>query len=250
MRRRRRPEPEDGTGPIAYGPADRRADARHGRRDGRRRIPSLTTVADLAEAEARLSTPYQEELGHTGTYRLSELYQDFLLRTSDLRDQVARLRAALTTDLELIERGREALSEARAEVTESELLPRNPQELPLAGTPELAGRRESMRRQRIATAEEELTRRRSAADGRREAITAALARIDHEFALAQARARRLADYYVLRIASYWDAVVQTHPDGRNLSSALPPVSLTTPAWVDGTCRDGVVTLSSAEEVVP
>ncbi|GIE35192.1 hypothetical protein Ait01nite_082370 [Actinoplanes italicus] len=237
-----------GTELIAYRPEDRRADTRHGQRDGRKRIPSFTTLAEQAEAAARISTPYQDELTHTGAYEISEQYGLFVDRANGLRDQVARLRAALVTDLESIERGREALTAAEAPLTEDELQPRSPHELPIAGTPALHGRRATMREQRIAAARQELDRRRSAADERRQAISAANARIDQEFAQTQARARRLADYYVLRIAAYWDAVVQTHPDGRSLSSLLPAVSLRLPPWVDGTCQDGVITVPEPMEV--
>ncbi|MDY7083621.1 MAG: hypothetical protein SYR96_00805 [Actinomycetota bacterium] len=236
--------------PIPYAAGDRRTDVRRGRRDGRKRIPSFTTLTEHVEAAARVSTPYQEELSHAGMYRVNEQHRLFLNRITEIRDEIARLRGALETDLDLVERARTALAESQAELTESELQPRNYQELPLAGTPVLLGRRAAMREHRIAAARTELARREASVDSRRQAITTATARIDHEFTLAQARARRLADYYVLRIASYWDAVVQTHPEGRNLSTALPIVSLTLPPWVDATCQDGVITLPAPAGVPP
>ncbi|MCU7728860.1 hypothetical protein ODJ79_34545 [Actinoplanes sp. KI2] len=233
--------------PIPYATRDRKTDTRRGRRDGRKRIPPFTTLTEQLEAEARISTPYQDELSHAGRYRINEQHRLFLDRITEIRDEIARLRGALDTDLELIEQARADLAAKQAELTESELQPRNYQELPLAGTPVLHGRRAAMREQRIAAARAELARCEAAARGRRQAITTATARIDQEFALAQARARRLADYYVLRIASYWDAVVQTHPEGRNLSTALPVVSLALPRWVDATCQDGVITLPAPTE---
>jgi len=248
--RRRTSTAENSPEPIPYLSGDRKTDTRRGRRDGRKRIPSFTTLTELLEVAARVSTPYQEELSHAGRYRINEQHRHFLTRTTEVRDQIARMRGALATDLELIERARADLAEAQAELTEAELLPRNPQEIPIAGTPALHGRRAARREQRIAAAREELVLRQAAADGRRQAIGTANAGIDHQFALAQARARRLADYYVLRIASYWDAVVQTHPEGRNLSSALPIVSLMLPRWVDATCQDGIVTLAPPAEPMP
>ncbi|RSM64706.1 hypothetical protein DMB66_18845 [Actinoplanes sp. ATCC 53533] len=250
MRWRRQPTAANAPEPIPYAPRDRKTDTRRGRRDGRKRIPSFTTLTEQLEAQARVSTPYQEELSHAGMYRINEQHRRFLTRITETRDEIARLRGALDTDLEMIERARTALTEKQAELTESELQPRNYQELPLTGTPVLHGRRAAMRDQRIAAARAELARCEAAADGRRQAITTATARIDHEFALVQAGARRLADYYVLRIASYWDAVVQTHPDGRNLSTALPIVSLTLPSWVDATCQDGVITLPAPAGMPP
>jgi hypothetical protein len=236
--------------PIPYAPHDRKTDARRGRRDGRKRIPPLTRLTEQIEGAARVSTPYQDELSHAGTYRVNEQHRLFLTRTIGIRDEIAQLRGALETDLEMIERARVTLTEKQAELTEAELQPRNYQELPLAGTPVLHGRRAAMREQRIVAARTELARCEAASDGRRQAITTATARIDQEFAMAQARARRLADYYVLRIASYWDAVVQTHPDGRNLSTALPIVSVTLPPWVDATCQDGVITLPAPAGTPP
>jgi hypothetical protein len=232
---------------IPYLPADRRTDARRGRRDGRKRIPSFTTLTEQLAAGARTSTPYQDELTREVLVRINDEHGMFLARMTVVQDRIARARAALEAGLELIERGREALIEARADLTEEELLPRSPQELALAGTPALHGRRAAMRDKRIAAAQAELDRRQAAVDACRQEISAAYAHIDHDFARTQARARRLADYYVLRIVSYWDAVVQTHPEGRNLSSALPPASLQPPAWVDATCQDGVITEPLAEE---
>ena len=60
------------------GAGERRA--RRGRRDGRKRIPSFTTLTEQVEVAARVSTPYQEELSHAGMHRINEQHRLFLSR--------------------------------------------------------------------------------------------------------------------------------------------------------------------------
>ncbi|MGI5247117.1 hypothetical protein [Dactylosporangium sp. CA-139066] len=227
---------------LPYMTGDRRADSRAGRRDGRKQIPAYTGLVELIENEARITTPYQEQLSSTGRYQITEEFRRFLRRTESLQHQLSRLHGDLAAAQRAVARARDDLAAASAELTQDELLPRNPQEIPLAGTVALHSRRVAMRERRIAEASEELERRIGAAEGCQRHIDEVGGRIDHEFAVAQALGQRIGDYYVLRIATYWDALVKAHPEGRHLASLLPAVTPNLPAWVDGTCRGGVITL--------
>lgn len=235
---------------IAYARQDRKADIRHGRRDGRKRIPAYSGVLELIDQAARITTPYQEQLSHTGLYRINEEFRAFLRRTGEHRQHLSRLRPQLVADKQALRRGEEQLAAARAELTEAELLPRNPQELTVIDTTALRGRRMAMRERRIAAAREEHDRRIATVDGRTLQINEVCGQIDHEFALAQARGRRLGDYYVLRIATYWYALTQTHPEGRHLASLVPLLTPTLPSWIAAKCACGVITLPLSAESPP
>ncbi|WP_117213943.1 hypothetical protein [Allorhizocola rhizosphaerae] len=227
---------------LPYVPEDRRSDTRHGRQDGRKQIPTYTDLFDLTDESARVSTPYQEQLVSCGLVRINEEYEAFVHRTTGLRQQLARSREQLEGAEQAVARARDDLAAAGAQITDTEMLPRNHQELALTDEILLRSRREMMRERRIAAAHAEHERRIQVADRCRQEIKETCARIDHEFAAAQAAGRRIGDYYVLRIATYWDALVQKHPEGRHLASRLPAILSSLPPWVDGTCVDGVITL--------
>jgi hypothetical protein len=224
-----------------YSDDDRKADIQHGRRDGRKLLPTYSEVLELVRAEANVSTPYQEMLIRSGVHQINEQYRDFLRRVDGRRHRLAGLRISLVIDEQAVLRGQEDVIMAQAELTETDLLPRSPREIPLVGTSELHGRRVSMRDRRIAAAKQELDRRVAAVENHKKEIEETSDMIDNEFAHAQARGRKLADYCLLRVAAYRDAVVQTHSEGRNLASILPPVTFPLPAWVEAICWVGDVT---------
>ena len=225
--------------------ADRLADRKRGSRDGRSRIPTLSDL--LVEDAVRVTTPYQQQLSSVGRHEIAEEFQRFLHRTEDLQHQLSRLRGDLAATHQAVVQARDAVAAASAELTKDELLPRNPQESQ-AGTGAVRMRRVAMRERRIANANDELERLIREADNRQRHIDEISGRIDREFAVSQARGRRLGDYFMLRIATYWEALVRKHPDGRHLALLLPTITPSLPTWLDGTCHGGVVTLPS--EVVP
>lgn len=245
----RRGDKPAGPEQIKYRRADRRADRKNGKRDGRKQIPAYTGLIDLLENAERITTPYQEQLSSLGLYQINDEYRSFLERTSLLQRNLVRLRSLLVTDGEARARAEAGLVSASAELTAEELLPRNPQEIALAGSVALRARRMTMRERRIEAANGVLQQCIEAVQTRRQEIDEVAGRIDHEFALAQALSRRLGDYFVLRIATYWDWLAQAHPEGRHLASLVPIITPAMPAWVDGTCQGGVVTLpQTAQEV--
>lgn len=223
-----------------YTKAAKRADVRNGRRDGRKQLPTYSGLLDLVETRQRISAPYQERLVRDGLHEINEQYRIFKQHTHERQEQLAGLRGALAEAERLLERALRKLAEARAEPTELDLQPRNPYELALAGTPGLYSRRAAVRHERVEAALEAVDRQELAVEGLRRQIEEAGDLIDQEFALAQARGRGTADYLLMRVATYWDAVVQTHREGRNLAAVLPPVAMTPPDWFSATCVGGVV----------
>lgn len=231
-----------------YPYSDRKADIRNGRRDGRKHLPTYSEVVELVNADAEVSTPYQQVLISSGRRQINEEYKAFLRAV----DEHLSRRVALLSDLGTAQRqeqsARDALVVARAELTEAELWPRSPHELAMAAA-ELRGRRAAQREQRIAKAEQELARETAVVEGHQKEIKKTSEMIDKLFARAQANGRKIADYSVLRIATYWDALVQTHPEGRNLASLLPPATFPLPAWVEAMCWVGDVA-PPVQEVAP
>lgn len=226
---------------LPYSPQDRKTDIKHGRRDGRKQIPTYRTLVALVENAERITTPYQEQLINSCLVRVDEEYESFLRRVARWRHQLSELGGQLAADEEAARRAAEQVVAAQAELTEAELLPRNPQELALGDETALWARRETMRQRRIAAARDAHELLLTTIDTRRREMTELRGRIDHEFTVAQAAARRLGDYFVLRVAAYWDALAQSHPEGRHLASLVPVVVPKLPAWVDATRQDGIIT---------
>lgn len=232
----------------AYPKNDRKTDVRNGRRDGRKQLPAYGEVVELVNTGTEVSTPYQKMLISLGRHRIHDEYEAFLRGV----DGYLSRRADLISGLGALQRqernARNALTVAREELTDAELRPRSPHELAM-NTPELHGRRATMREHRIARADRNLARRTAAVDDRQKEIREISGTIDKSFANAQENGRKLADYFVLRIATYWDALVQTHPEGRNLASLLRPATFPLPDWVEAMCWVGDVA-PLLEEVTP
>jgi hypothetical protein len=231
-----------------YPADDRKADVRKGRRDGRRQLPTYSEIVELLNADAEVTTPYQKVLISSGRHQIGEEYKAFLRAVDGYLLRRASLRADLVTAQHDEQRARDALVVARAELTDAELQPRSPHELAMGGQ-QLRGRRAAMREHRIALAEQALAMRTAAVESRKKEIEETSEMIDKLFAHAQANARKLADYSVLRIATYWDALVQTHSEGRNIAPMLPPVTFPLPAWVEAMCWVGDVA-ATVQEVTP
>lgn len=214
-----------------YAEKDWKSDVRHGRRDGRKLLPAYGDVLERVQADVSVSTPYHRVLMQAGVHEISERYRSYLDQIDGFHRRVAGLETALTVDEKALLRLQDELAKARAELTESDLAPRSPHEIPLAGTPELRGRRAWARDQRVAAVQRELDRRMTAIDTRRREIVETSAMIDEAFALAKAHGQQVADHYVVRISAYWDALVQKHAEGRNLASILPTITVPSPAWM-------------------
>jgi hypothetical protein len=79
--------------PIDYNLWERRADRRHGMRDGRGRIPSLAEVIEILEAPgpARMPTPYLEMLFSRARDMMEHERLWYIASTVSIRSQLAAL---------------------------------------------------------------------------------------------------------------------------------------------------------------
>lgn len=231
-----------------YPENDRQADIRKGRLDGRKQLPTYSEVVELVNADADVTTPYEKVLISSGLHEIGEEYKAFLRAVDGHLFRRAGLRADRVTAERNEQSARDARVAARAELTEAELRPRSPHELAMTDD-ELRGRRAEMRQRRIERAEQELARQQALVESRKKEIDETSEKIDELFARAQANGRNLAAYSVMRIETYWDALVQTHSEGRNLASILPPATFPLPAWVEAMCWVGDVA-PPVKEVAP
>lgn len=222
-------EGPDGSEPIPYRWRERRKDMRHGRRDGRRKIPAYSNLIEHIDDATRITAPYPEKLARVGQYHMNGEYIAFQRRTEQWRRQMATARVRLVAAQEAIERGITELEAAEAGLTEAELLPRSPQER-TADSVIVLSRRSAMRERRIAEAQARQAERIKLADALNRQVAEAGEEIDREFSIAQARVRRLGDYFAVREATYWQGVALSHPEGRQLALLLPYISSIVPPW--------------------
>ncbi len=233
-------------GPIPYRRRDRSADRRQGHRDGRRHIPSYTSLMEMLEEGARITAPYPESLASLGRYHMNQEYLAYEQRCVEPRRRIARLEAERVAAQEAIERAELEVTAAQAPLSEEDLLPRNPGELSQQGTLALLSRRAGMQERRIALARAELARRISVLDDLNGQLAIAQEQIRRELAVAVAEARRLGDYFALRATAYWEGVASAHPEGRQLALLLPLVTPVLPRWAEAPQETG----AAGDDAVP
>ncbi|WP_428966180.1 hypothetical protein [Micromonospora fluostatini] len=235
--------------PLPYRRRERFVDRFRGRQSGRRRIPSYSDLATYLDEGAVITFPYPEKLARQCLVRMDDELLVFEQRVAETVRRVVRMRHELVAAEMTLKRGAVALAAARAPLTEDELRPRNPTERSI--DPEvLLSRRVAMREQRIAKATAEYERRISAIDSLQSGIAEAQQEVEHEFRVAQARATRLREHYLLRAATYWEAVSLTHPEGRQLALLLPRFRQELPVWVGRTAGEVVAELSRPVQTAP
>jgi hypothetical protein len=216
---------------IPYPAEERKADVRHGRLDGRRRIPSYTQVSDRIAADGWFTTAYSEELQEVGTTRVHHERHAYQRQVEPKRQRVAGLRKRLTAAVADIERTEEALRLTATELTADEMVPCNPQETQ-RGIDFIRSRRRSMRGRQARQARERIEALTGEADDLRRQIAETCEEMEQDFERAKVRGRLQAAQVELRVATYWRALTQTHPEGRQLTVVLPLVRLALPAWLD------------------
>ena len=221
----------DAVAQIPYQAEEKKADLRHGRLDGRRRIPSYTQVSDRITADGGFTTAYSEELQELGLTRVHAELHAYRRQVAPKRQRVAGLRKRLAAAVENIERTEEALRLTATELTPDELVPRNPQESQ-RGIDFIRSRRKSMRGRQARQARERIEALTDEADDVRRQIAETCEEMEQDFERAKVRGRLQAAQVELRVATYWRALTQTHPEGRQLTVVLPLVQLTLPTWLD------------------
>ncbi len=239
MRSALRRSASTGPEPVGYAKADRQDDVRHGRRDGHQRLPSYTHLSALIENQRWFTTPYSEELWDIGRDRMQSELVAYRRAVMPKHQLLAALRENLVAATEEVARGELALQEANAQLTPDEIRPRNPQEAARSGE-ELRNRRMVMRAKRIRDEQERQDRRVAAVAALRQRVSQTCGEMDQDFALAQDRARVLAEHTARRVATYWGAVTASHSEGRQMALLLPYIRGVLPTWLSATSREGVL----------
>jgi hypothetical protein len=239
---RRRRDEVTGTGaPTArvedFYPADEnKADLRRGRLDGRRRIPSYTQISDRIQTDGWFTTAYSEELQERGRTRVQAELHAYKRQVAPKRHLLAGMRERLAATVEEAGRTQEALDLTATELTPEELVPRNAQE-EQRGPAFIHRRRRLMRNREAQRARDRLTALSGEADDIRQRIAELREEMDQDFERAKVRARLHAANTELRVATYWRALTETHPEGRQLAVVLPCVHQTLPSWLDEPAPD-------------
>ena len=216
---------------IRYEPKDKKDDLRNGRLDGRRRAPSYTQISDRIKTDGWFTTAYSEELQEVGCTRVQDELHAYQRLVAPKRRRVAGLRERLAATIEEIERTQDALGLTDVELTPEELVPRSPLEVE-RGSEFIRSRRRSMRTRQARLARDRLDVLNGEADDIRRQIAEAREEMEQDFERAKIRSRLQAAHTELRVATYWRALTETHPEGRQLTVVLPCVRRTLPAWLE------------------
>ncbi len=209
---------------------DRLRDRWRGRRDGRRRTPSYSAQAELAESGQAISAPYADQLLAQGQQHIASVLRDFVTTTAPTRSTLSRLREERQLAAVAVLRAADAVADAQLPITENELRPRNHAEMALTGT-ELHGRRDDLRRHRIGRELAGETARIAAHDEIVARIAAVEEQLRTEFISAQATATAMSEHYATRVSTYWEHNAHVHPEGTYFAPLLRFVVQRLPSWV-------------------
>src|SRR5262249_41726555 len=113
--------------PIGYSLWERRADRRHGMRDGRSRIPSLAEVLEILEAPgpAKMPTPYLEMLFSRSRDMMEHERLWYIASTVTIRSQLAAMEGRASAARTAVVPAEELRVKAHAEITDEDLLARH-----------------------------------------------------------------------------------------------------------------------------
>lgn len=221
---------------IPYVPADQETDVRRGKVDGRRRTPSYTQVSERIAAEGSFTTAYGEELRDLGSAAMCGEVDAYEHAVAPKHRRVAGLRELLATIGDEIERARESLGETAVELTPEELTPRNPIEAQ-RGPDLISSRRWAARERRARTIRCRIAALEKQTDTVRRQIAELDEEIEQDLDRAKVRVDMQAAHTALRAATYWRALTETHPEGRQLAVVAPRVQHSHPVWPDGRTGD-------------
>ncbi len=218
--------------PIEYRLWERRADRRHGVRDGRNRIPSLAEVNDIlaAPGPAKMPTPYLEMLFSRARDMMEHERLWYIAATVSVRSQLAELESRAAASRAALQPAAELRAKARAALTEEDLLARHSAE-ELRSENFIRMRREAEREQKIAAAEANYLRVLAQVHAIEVQMTQVRDTVQSRLSIARMRALRISAYLSARTATYWEGLVQTHRDGRHLAPLLPHLIPRLPLWV-------------------
>jgi hypothetical protein len=218
--------------PITYGRWAQRADRLSGRRDGRKRIPSLAEVNALVESEApaQLPTPYLEMLFSRARDMMEHERLWYQAATATARAEQAELASQAAVARRALEPADTLREKAKVELTEADLLARHPAE-ELRSDVFIRLRREAEREARIADAEAHYLRVLANVHQIEDKLARVNAFVHNRLSIARMRALRISAYFSARTATYWEGLVLAHRDGKHLAPLLPHLSPKLPEWV-------------------
>jgi hypothetical protein len=222
--------------PITYGRWAQRADRQAGRRDGRKRIPSLAEVNALIESDApaQLPTPYLQMLFSRARDMMEHERLWFHAASATDRTEQAELQSRAVAARKALEPAdavrAKAREQAKVELTEADLQARHPAE-ELRSDVFIRLRREAEREGRIANAEDRYLRILADIQGIEDRLARANAAVHNRLSIARMRALRISAYFSARTATYWEGLVLAHRDGTHLAPLLPHLTPQLPTWV-------------------
>jgi hypothetical protein len=218
--------------PIEYGRWAQRADRRHGTRDGRGRIPSLAEVNELLNAAgpAQMPTPYLEMLFSRARDMMEHERLWYIASSVSVRSELALLESQAAAARAALGPALTAREKAKTELTETDLLARHPAE-ELRSDVFIRLRREAEREQRIAAAEANYLRILADVHAVEVRLSQLRDAVQSRLSIARMRALRISAYLSARTATYWEALVHAHRDGRHLAPLLPHLIPRLPLWV-------------------
>ncbi len=218
--------------PIEYGRWSQRADRRHGTRDGRNRIPSLAEVNELLHSlgPAQMPTPYLEMLFSRARDMMEHERLWYIASSITLRSELALVESQASAARATLGPADTAREKAKAELTEADLLARHPAE-ELRSDVFIRLRREAEREQRIAAAEANYFQMLANVHAIEVRLTQMRDTVQSRLSIARMRALRISAYLSTRTATYWEALVHAHRDGKHLAPLLPRLIPRLPLWV-------------------
>jgi hypothetical protein len=218
--------------PIEYGRWAQRADRRHGTRDGRHRIPSLAEVNELlgSSGAAQMPTPYLEMLFSRARDMMEHERLWYIASSVGIRSELALLESQAAASRAALGPAMTAREKAKAELTEADLLARHPAE-ELRSDVFIRLRREAEREHRIDAAEANYLQILANVHAVEVRLTQLRDTVQSRLSIARMRALRISAYLSTRTATYWEALVHAHRDGRHLAPLLPHLIPRLPLWV-------------------
>jgi len=218
--------------PIEYGRWAQRADRRHGTRDGRGRIPSLAEVNELLQGAgpAQMPTPYLEMLFSRARDMMEHERLWYIASSVGIRSELALLESQAAAARTALGPALTARDKAKVELTDADMLARHPAE-ELRSDVFIRLRREAEREQRIASAEFNYLRVLSEVHGVEVRLSQMRDAVQSRLSIARMRALRISAYLSARTATYWEALVHAHRDGKHLAPLLPHLIPRLPLWV-------------------
>src|SRR5262249_31723892 len=145
--------------------------------------------------------------------RADQVYRAFEGVRDQRRSAIEAIDGDIVTAENRVRQVRQSVDTALAPLTAEELLPRNPDEAARDGAT-IRQRREIMRERRIGRAKQRFEVEVGALERLRANRAAICRELEKDLERSRSTARRLRDFYVLRISNYWEGVLRAHVDGR------------------------------------